>query len=86
MHIKANKINMSLGIDLSSLLKNGSTQIVVNIFSKNEWKSRYIANQCCPVKNSRFFTSFRMTDYYILFVRDGGRLVASPPTDPHLQM
>ncbi len=26
--------------------------------------------QYCPVKNSRFFTSFRMTDYYILFVRD----------------
>ena len=38
----------------------------VTYISKNN-----IFFQYCPVKNSRFFTSFRMTDYYILFVRDG---------------
>jgi len=26
---------------------------------------------CFPIKNSRFFASLRMTDYYILFVGDG---------------
>ena len=36
-------------------------------------------------KNSRFFTSFRMTDYYILFVRGGCRLAAMPPTYSHPQ-
>ena len=42
---------------------------------------------CCPVKGSRFFTSFRMTDYYTFFVKDGGRgrLTAMPSTYPYLK-
>jgi len=36
-------------------------------------------------KNSRFFTSFRMTDYYILFVGDGvGWRLCRQPTPSHL--
>jgi len=40
----------------------------------------------CPVKNSRFFASLRMTYYYILFVGDevGGGGGAPPPPRPHL--
>jgi len=45
----------------------------------------YISTHCSLAKNNRFFTSFRMTDYYILFVGVLGRLAAKPPIYPTLK-